>query len=185
MLPEGIRYASMMKVRRNMKNRRALKSALKFSQNRRSGERCEKGRAFLSAPFARCDSQMSLLEVLVDEPCHLEHGNLLASAEHGAEVVIGVDHATVLRILKSLTLDVGPQFLRHFRARNRMRFRLLRASCALGVIGFMNAALGTRFVADFFFADFLRADFLGGASSLTSRTSSSPSSSFRCHRFSW
>jgi len=34
------------------------------------------------------------------------------------------------------------------------------ASCALGVIGFMNAALGTRFVPDFFFA-FLAAFFAG------------------------
>ena len=34
------------------------------------------------------------------------------------------------------------------------------ASCALGVIGFMKAALGVRFVADFFFAG---AFFLAGA----------------------
>ena len=46
MLPEGIRYASTMKVRRKMKNRRALRSALKFSQNERNAERCAKGRAF-------------------------------------------------------------------------------------------------------------------------------------------
>ena len=45
MLPEGMRYASMMNVRRKMKNRSALKSALKFSQNRRSADPCAKGRA--------------------------------------------------------------------------------------------------------------------------------------------
>ena len=51
MLPDGMRYASIMNVRRKMKNRRALKSALKFSQNRRSPLRCEKGRAFWARPF--------------------------------------------------------------------------------------------------------------------------------------
>jgi hypothetical protein len=46
MLPDGILYASIMKVRRKMKNSRALSSALKFSQNLRSAEGCAKGSAF-------------------------------------------------------------------------------------------------------------------------------------------
>jgi hypothetical protein len=54
-----------------------------------------KGARLLSAPLARRDSQCALLEVLVDEPCHLEHGNLFCSTEHGAEVVVCIDHATV------------------------------------------------------------------------------------------
>jgi hypothetical protein len=33
------------------------------------------------------------------------------------------------------------------------------ASCALGVIGFMNAALGTRLVPPFFLPDFFAEDF--------------------------
>lgn len=51
MLPEGIRYASRKNTRRKMKNTRALASALKFSQKRRSELRCEKGRAFWARPF--------------------------------------------------------------------------------------------------------------------------------------
>ena len=46
MLPEGILYASSRNARRKMKNMSALASALKFSQKRRAGLRCEKGRAF-------------------------------------------------------------------------------------------------------------------------------------------
>src|SRR3981081_1032641 len=57
-------------------------------------------------------------EVLVYEPCHLEHGDLSA-AEDRTEVLVGVDHATVLRILKTLTLDVLPEFLGDFGARHR------------------------------------------------------------------
>ncbi len=51
MLPEGILYASRKNARRKMKKTRALASALKFSQNRRSALRCEKGRAFSARPF--------------------------------------------------------------------------------------------------------------------------------------
>ena len=101
-----------------MKKMSALASALKFSQNRRAGDRCEKGRAFWARPFVDATAKF-LLEVFVDESCHLEHGNLLASAEHGTEVVVGVDHATILRILQSLTANVGPQFLRYLCTRER------------------------------------------------------------------
>ena len=81
-----------------MKNTSALASALKFSQKRRSAVRCEKGRAFWARPFVDATAKV-LLQVLVDESCHLEHGNLLGSVEHGTEIVIGVDHAAVLGIL--------------------------------------------------------------------------------------
>ena len=51
MLPEGMRYASSTNALRTMKKARALASALKFSQKRRSAGRCEKGRAFWARPF--------------------------------------------------------------------------------------------------------------------------------------
>lgn len=60
MLPEGIRYASRKKARRKMKNMSALASALKFSQNRRRGLRCEKGRALRARPFVDATAKFYL-----------------------------------------------------------------------------------------------------------------------------
>src|SRR5437868_13678688 len=60
---------------------------------------------------------LGIPEVFVDEAGHLEHRDLTAPKD-GAEILIGVDHAAVLRILKTLTLDVPPQFLGHFGARH-------------------------------------------------------------------
>src|SRR6266568_6086405 len=57
-------------------------------------------------------------EVFVDQSGHFEHGDLSAT-EDGTEVLVGVDHAAVLRILKTLTLDVAPQFLGDLGARHR------------------------------------------------------------------
>src|SRR5687768_18491107 len=57
---------------------------------------------------------LSIPEVFVDESGHLEHGDLSRAAEDRTEVFISVDHAAVLRILKTLTLDVAPEFLGDF-----------------------------------------------------------------------
>ena len=46
-------------------------------------------------------------EVFVDESRHLEHRDLAATKDR-TEVLVGVDHAAVLRILKAFTLDVAP-----------------------------------------------------------------------------
>ena len=64
---------------------------------------------------------LSIPEVFVDESGHLEHRDLSRAAEDRTEVIICVDHAAVLRILKSLTLDVLPEFLGDFSAWHRAR----------------------------------------------------------------
>src|SRR5687767_14411527 len=54
--------------------------------------------------------------VTIDQLRHLEHRDLLLAAEDGAEPVVGVDHATLLRILEPVALDVLPQLLRDLSA---------------------------------------------------------------------
>src|SRR5687768_11577824 len=56
--------------------------------------------------------------MLVDELRHLEHRDLALAAEDRLEVVVGVDHATLLGILQALPLDVLPELLGHFGARH-------------------------------------------------------------------
>src|SRR5689334_20001291 len=68
-----------------------------------------------SAPTIR------LLDVLVDQLGHFEHRDFALTAKHGLELVVGVDHATLFRVLKPVALDVLPELLRDFRARNRIR----------------------------------------------------------------
>src|SRR5262249_55730629 len=60
------------------------------------------------------------LDVLVDQFGHLEHRDLALSAEHGLELVVGVDHTALFRILEPVLLDVGPELLRDLGARNRL-----------------------------------------------------------------
>src|SRR5579884_2057494 len=60
-----------------------------------------------------------LLDVLVDELGHLEHRDLALATEDGLELVVGVDHATLFRVLKPVALDVLPELLRDLRARHR------------------------------------------------------------------
>src|SRR5450830_738107 len=52
---------------------------------------------------------------------HLEHRDLGFTAEHGFELVVGVDHATVGSVLHIMLLDVLPHFFRHFGAWQRGR----------------------------------------------------------------
>src|SRR5437899_10718248 len=65
-------------------------------------------------------SRRSLSEVFVDQSSHLEHRDLLLAAEDLLEVVVGVDHPFVRLILKTVGLDVVPDFLGHFAARYRL-----------------------------------------------------------------
>src|SRR5262252_3784421 len=62
----------------------------------------------------------ALLDVLVDQLGHLEHRDFALAAENGLELVVGVDHAALLRILKPVALDVGPELLRDLGARDRI-----------------------------------------------------------------
>src|SRR5665213_1337564 len=49
--------------------------------------------------------------MLVDELRHVEHRHLLLSVEHGLEVVVSIDHATLLGVLQIVLLDIHPQLL--------------------------------------------------------------------------
>src|ERR1019366_10460106 len=73
-----------------------------------------------------------LLQVLADQFRHLEHVDGLLPAEHGLERLVRVDHAFVLLVLEAVLLDVGPELLRHFSARNRLRSDDFRESRARG-----------------------------------------------------
>jgi hypothetical protein len=88
--------------------------------------------------------------VLVDQFGHLEHVDLRLAAEDGLQRGVSLDHPPVLRVLQLVLLDVRPELLGDLGARNRLA--TTSASAALGVIAFMNAALG--FLALFFFAVF-------------------------------
>src|SRR5438034_1767145 len=58
-----------------------------------------------------------LFEVFADELGHLEHRDLAPAAEDGLQGVVGIDHAPVLGVLQLVSLDIGPELLRHFGAR--------------------------------------------------------------------
>jgi hypothetical protein len=83
------------------------------------------------------------------------------AAEYGFQLVVGIDHAAVGRILQIVLFDVIPHFFGHFGTR--------QGCCADdgareadGVIAFMKAALGLR-AAGAFFAAGLAAAFAGAA----------------------
>ena len=59
--------------------------------------------------------------MLVDEARHLEHRDLALSTENRTEILVGVDHAAVLAVLETSPLDVMPELLRDFGARERAR----------------------------------------------------------------
>src|SRR6185437_7608092 len=80
-----------------------------------SGGTCAMARP--PVPSAR---RSRLLDVLVDELGHLEHRNLALAAEDRLELVIGVDHPTLLRVLQVVALDVRPELFRDLRARHRI-----------------------------------------------------------------
>src|SRR5262245_40626846 len=56
-----------------------------------------------------------------DQLGHLEHRYLSLAAEHRLQLVVGVDHAPVLLVLKAVTLDVAPDLLGHLGTRHRAR----------------------------------------------------------------
>src|SRR5262249_55916005 len=99
---------------------------------RSGGGETKRGRVSRRGP--RVWNETRLLDVLVDQFGHLEHRDLALAAEHGLELVVCVDHATLFRILKPVLLDVAPELLRDLGARHRAstddgserRIRLLR-----------------------------------------------------------
>src|SRR5665213_2049749 len=58
--------------------------------------------------------------MLVDELRHVEHRHLLLSVEHGLEVVVSIDHATLLGVLQIVLLDIHPQLLGDLGTRHRL-----------------------------------------------------------------
>jgi hypothetical protein len=56
-----------------------------------------------------------------DELCHLEHRDLRLAAEDGPELVVGVDLGPHLRVLKPVSLDVGPELFGELGARQGAR----------------------------------------------------------------
>src|SRR6266446_3483430 len=70
-----------------------------------------------SAPQCAADL---LLQVPGDELRHLEHRNGLLAVEDGLERVVGIDLGLFLGVLKLVFLDVNPELLGEFRARERI-----------------------------------------------------------------
>ena len=58
--------------------------------------------------------------MLADQFGHVEHAHLSLAIENCLEGVIGIDHAAVLFVLEAILLNVDPEFLRHFRAGQRI-----------------------------------------------------------------
>jgi hypothetical protein len=58
-----------------------------------------------------------LAEMLRDEFGHLEHADLALAIKYRPELIVGVDHDSLLFVLKAAPLDVGPQLLGKLRAR--------------------------------------------------------------------
>lgn len=60
-----------------------------------------------------------LLQVLVNELGHLEHGDLSFAAKNCFQCIVGIDHALVFAVLKTVLLDVSPDFLNNVGTRHR------------------------------------------------------------------
>jgi len=56
-----------------------------------------------------------------DEFGHLEHTHLALAVENRAQRVVGVDLSSLRFVLKTIFLDVVPEFLGQLRARQRFR----------------------------------------------------------------
>ena len=91
---------------------------------------------------------LSLREVFVDQPGHLEHRHLVL-AEHRAQPVIGTDHALVLGVLQVVGLDVVPDLLCHFGTRTGLGTDHGGQFGTVGVRAALKAALGVRLAAGF------------------------------------
>src|ERR687895_700823 len=63
----------------------------------------------------------SLFQVPAHQLGHLEHRHLALAAKYRLQLVVGIDHAPVLLVLKAVTLDVAPDFLGHLGARHCAR----------------------------------------------------------------
>jgi len=82
---------------------------------------------------------------------HIKHRHLGFAAEYYFQFVISINHTSVDFVLQFIRFDINPDFFHRF-------CTTTAANAALGVSGFINAALGLRFAA-FFFAAFLGAAF--------------------------
>src|SRR5262245_15171241 len=60
----------------------------------------QKNRAALAAPFSLLPCG-SLAQVLADQLGHVEHRHLRLAAEHGLQLVVGIDHALVVLVLQA------------------------------------------------------------------------------------
>ena len=61
-----------------------------------------------------------LFDVRRNELGHLEHADLLLTAENGLEGRIGVNLGPLLRVLKVILFDVVPELLDHLAAGQRL-----------------------------------------------------------------
>ena len=102
------------------------KSAMRLCRTRqqmkRPALRCAREAGRRGAMFRaehECVAYLILLQVIRDELGHLEHRHLALAAEDGAELFVRVDQAPVDGILKFVLLDVVPDLLGDFGARQR------------------------------------------------------------------
>lgn len=75
--------------------------------------------------FGAAVGPLRLFQMVGNELGHFEHGHLGFAAEYCFELVVGIDHAAVGRILQVELFDVVPDLLGHFGTRQR-RGRLRR-----------------------------------------------------------
>src|SRR6185437_11242976 len=126
--------------------------ARRIAVRRASSSNAAGGRAMRTSPL-RVQTSGGLLDVLVDELGHLEHRDLALATEYRLELVVGVDHATLLRVLEAVPLDVAPELLRDlgaghhaaadYRTERRIRLHWLHERRVRRTLGaFLCALLG-------------------------------------------
>jgi hypothetical protein len=103
--------------------------------------------------------------VAVDQLGHLEHRDL-AFLKIFLQLGVGVDHGPLGLVLEVVLLDVLPDLLGDLGAGQRLVADDRRRGKPLGVIAFMNAAFGVRFLAGAFafFAAFFAGAFFAAPS---------------------
>src|SRR5688500_15350926 len=79
--------------------------------------------------------------MLADQLRHLEHADRLLAGEHRLQLLVSIDVPLVLRILEAIALDVGPELLGHFSARQRLVADHL-AECGTWRHGFHECGIG-------------------------------------------
>src|SRR5436190_20611872 len=105
---------------RTVSVRGALRGTSAARASRLGAVDARKARPRGRASRARGDGPCLGLQVLVHKLGHLEHVDDGLTAEHGLEVLVGLDVPPVLGVLQLVLLDVGPQLLGDFGPRNRL-----------------------------------------------------------------